>query len=138
MKKNYSPNPRKCLLRKDIINLFKSLFTSSTGPATVGDIAAVICDSGAPRFYVSYDLAQRQIARISRGLPLTEVKGELKKQMYYDIYRLWQKRCAKKYTSGGAFPFSELYHVLDEPAPSFYLSKSRVVGIIYKERKRKK
>ena len=121
------------LQRQDILRAFYDKLKTSEKGSLVRDVIRQVYLSEAPRFYTDYDNTCRYISLIYHNKPLP-IKNENKKRMYYDIYRLWQKKVGpspKNYTG--------LLSVLCEPAPEWYLTESRVIKIIYTEiQKRKK
>lgn len=123
------------LLRRDLFNKFKEL-VSNYKNSTVNDLMDMLYHSKAPRYYVSYEHTRRYMGIISSGLPLTAVKNSRKKLMYIDIYKEWQKALEKqKYAR---YPYSALLDILQKPASSWYLSKSRIKHIIYSEIRKQK
>ena len=115
------------LQRQDILLAFYAKLKTSKKGGTVQEVIKQVYLAEAPRFYVDYDNARRYISLICRDKPLP-IKNENKKRMYYDIYRLWQKKV-------GPWPknYTGLLSVICGPAPKWYLSEERITKIIYTE-----
>lgn len=77
--------------RQDILLAFYAKLKTSKKGSLARDVIRQVYLSKAPRFYTDYDNARRYISLIRRNKPLP-IKNENKKRMYYDIYRLWQKK----------------------------------------------
>ncbi len=83
----------------------------------------------APRFYITYEMARRNVSCILRGKPF-KCDNPLRREMYYDIARLtrlYQER-HKRYRDdlNGA-----LMAVLSEyPAPRFYIGERSAYNLL--------
>lgn len=105
---------------------------------TIKEAADIIAKSPAPRFFCNYENARRIISLLNRGeeLPIT---NENKIAMYKDIYRIWSEKDVDNahQLDKRAKYMGTLQGVLDSPAPSFYLSKETIVGLICKPIRRR-
>lgn len=85
----------------------------------------------APRFYITYDSARKNVSLLCKGkkLPFT---NRNKIRMYSDIYRLFlqQKADNKGYMI--------LEDIITSPAPSFYIESFTMGDIVYKALKHRK
>lgn len=78
----------------------------------------------APRFYITYEIARRNISNMISSGRLS-VKNDLKSEMYQEIFRRFKQSKRGKYTS-----YSGLEKIINSKAPSFYISKYRFARII--------
>lgn len=131
--------------KQDIVFLFFKLLKENPNKK-IQDIFKEMESCSAPRFYITVFDARRYVSRIARGKPLS-LKNARKREMCFDIYRLWQEDCNKKgiepLRSGGSFGFfantrNITEDFLAKPAPSFYLDTETMRGIVYKELRKKK
>jgi hypothetical protein len=86
-----------------------------------------IYESPAPRYYVSFEEARRQVSKILRDKPLT-ISNKPTVKMYKDLAEK-----VKKYNiehNKDILSFECLFDILDNPAESFYLSKYTICAII--------
>ncbi len=89
-------------------------------------------DRPARRFWISEERAQRVLNEMARK-PLSTRYHPLKREMYEEIRR----RCDKVERQHPQWTFSRcVCHVVNQPAPKFYLSVSSARVIILEERKR--
>lgn len=130
--------------KRDVVSCFFSLLKEYPNEK-IGDIFKRVEKHPAPRFYVTVENARRFTAVIAkdRKLPLVNRR---KREMYFDIYRLWQKDCNKKgiepLRPGGSFKyFANTGNItedfLERQASSFYLDLETIKGIVYRELRRK-
>ena len=123
-------NEHRDLQMQKVRDLREAFFkVTSTHPGMLyRDAYKVAAESGAPRFYCTYEQARRFVSLINRKQPLP-LKQENKRRMYRGIYKKWK---AAGYTT-----FKALYEIINSPAPSFYLSETTVMafGRIYRKRK---
>ncbi len=94
----------------------KALFMSQR------EIVAMAVNAPAPKFYITYEMARRNVSAILKG-HLPDCRNKLKMQMYADIARLtvdYQRRHSRYANDfNGA-----LMAVLSEyPAPRFYMNE---------------
>lgn len=106
---------------------------------TIKEAADIIIKLPAPRFYCNYESALRMVSLLDRGkeLPIT---NENKMAMYKDIYRIWSEKeidTTNQLDKRGKY-IHTLPDVLSSPAPSFYLSKDTIIGLISKPIKRRR
>lgn len=92
---------------------------------TVGEAFEELAKAPAPRFYVSFEEARRNVSRISRGLHPQRANAN-RIEMYKELCRRWKLTRAKG--------FEVLAAIIQEPAPSFYLSIGRLKSIVYRTR----
>lgn len=74
----------------------------------------------APRFYVEFEAARRFVSLILRN------KCPKCRKVYYDLAERFRERYGTK------LDFTPLLDMIEEPAPSFYLSEESIVGILYR------
>lgn len=86
----------------------------------------------APRFYTTFENARRFVSLLERGkkLPIT---NPYKLEMYKELHRRYKE--AK--TEDLCPAYAILEKIIEEPAPSFYISPYTISKIIYKNLKRK-
>lgn len=93
------------------------------------ELVAMAVHGGAPKFYITYEMARRNVSALLRGLPV-DCTNPLKMQMYADIARLtldYQRR-HKRFADdfNGA-----LMAVLSEvPAPRFYVTEKSAYNML--------
>lgn len=87
------------------------------------DFAKKLKNERAPRFYVTYENARRFTSMILRGLKPKCL------QVYYDLADRLKK--ADAYKKATRYRFLALEKILEQEAPSFYLSEERIISIIY-------
>lgn len=93
------------------------------------ELVALTVHGGAPKFYITYEMARRNVSALLRGMPL-DCNNKLKVQMYADIARLtldYQRR-HKRFADdfNGA-----LMEVLSEvPAPRFYVTEKSAYNML--------
>lgn len=136
--------PVRALRKKDVVSCFFSLLKEYPNEK-IEDIFKRVEKHPAPRFYVTPENARRFIAIIAKNKKL-QLVNEHKRKMYFDIYRLWRKDCAKKgikpLRPGGSFKYfantsSITEDFLEQQAPSFYLDLETIKGIVYRELRHK-
>ena len=90
------------------------------------DACKVAVESEAPRFYCTYELAQRFVSLINRKRPLP-LKQENKRRMYLELYRRWK--------ATGQRSYSILHDIIMSPAPAFYLANdtAKAFGHLYRK-----
>lgn len=91
-------------------------------------ICEILSQSPAPRFYTSLAYARRIIRDISVGKPRASRSPHA--QMHRDIYDRW--------LSLADHSDEALQHLIESPAPSFYLSKHRIKYLLYRVYDRRK
>ena len=129
--------------KRDVVSCFFNLLKKYP-KEKIGDIFKKMENASAPRYYVTVENARRFTAVIAKGKKPFPLTNERKREMYFDIYRLWQEDCRKK----GIEPlrsegrFTNVYNLTEDflakPAPSFYLDVETIRGIIYRECRGKK
>ena len=88
-----------------------------------------IYESPAPRYYISFEEARRNVSRILRGKPLSRGNKNTSK-MYEDLAKQVKEYNIKH--NKNIINFDCLYDILDKKANSFYLSKYTIRSIISK------
>ena len=89
---------------------------------SVMEIFAIAAKEPAPRFYVNFAQAYRTVSCMARhGY---RPQNEYKAQMYDEIFRRWKER--------GVVHYAGLEEIINEPAPSFYLSEQAFKALVYK------
>lgn len=105
---------------------------------TINEAADIIVKSPAPRFFCNYETALRMVSLLNRGkeLPIT---NENKIAMYKDIHRIWSEKDVDNANQldKRAKYLNTLPDILNSPAPSFYLSKQTIIGLICKPIRRR-
>ena len=130
--------------KRDVVSCFFSLLKEYPNEK-IGDIFKRVEKHPAPRLYITVENARRFTAMIAKDRKLPLINRH-KREMYFDIYRLWQKDCVKKgiesLRPGGSFKYfantgNITENFLERQAPSFYLSLETIKGIVYRELRRK-
>lgn len=99
------------------------------GELSQRDLVAQVVNNPAPKFYITYEMARRNVSAMLKG-NLPDCHNRLKMQMYADIARLtidYQRR-HKRYEDdfNGA-----LMAVLSEyPAPRFYINEKSAYNLL--------
>lgn len=96
-------------------------YTSKNGFVSPKTFAEWLQTQPAPRFYVEYETARRFVSLILRD------KCPKCRKVYYDLAERFRELYGTK------LDFTPLLDMIEEPAPSFYLSVDRIVGILYSE-----
>lgn len=85
-----------------------------------------IYNSIAPKFYIDVYTAKRYLMQIDKGKDIN-IKNNLKSKMYYDLYTIF-----KGYLNEGYKTDVAIEKAINTNAPSFYVSKNTIIGILYK------
>lgn len=87
----------------------------------------------APRFYITYEEARRNVRRLMSGRPLPRCQNPCKQEMYRDLTNLVRRYLEHKPTAS----FNDaLFTILAEyKAPRFYLSEQSGMLLLYKLQK---
>lgn len=88
-----------------------------------------IYESPAPKYYISFEEARRNVSKILRGKPLTRGNKYIAK-MYEDLAKQVKEYNDKH--NKDIINFDCLFDIIDSPAKSFYLSKWTILTIISK------
>ena len=88
-----------------------------------------IYESPAPKYYISFEEARRNVSRILRGKPLNRGNKYITK-MYEDLAEKVKEYNNKH--NADIINFDCLFDIIDSPAKSFYLSKYTILAIISK------
>lgn len=75
----------------------------------------------APSYYITFETARRFVSLILRN------KCPKCRKVYYDLAERFRERYGTKPD------YTPLLDMIEEPAPSFYLSVDRIVAILYNE-----
>lgn len=105
---------------------------------TIKEAADIIAKSPAPRFFCNYENALRMVSLLNRSKELPHT-NENKVAMYRDIYRIWSEKDVDNahQSDKRAKYIYTLPDILDSQAPSFYLSKNTIIGLICKPIRRR-
>lgn len=128
------------IAKREVVKEFFFKLKKENPKITIREAADIIVKSPAPRFFCNYENARRMISLLNRGeeLPIT---NENKVTMYRDIYRIWSEKdvdTSHESEKGDKYAkYTSLQDVLSSPAPSFYLGKETIVGLISKPIRRK-
>lgn len=103
------------------LNIFREVFAREKNKS-IADIFSIAARQPAPRFFVNYARAARMVAAIDNHgiLPSNAYKCD----MYIELHKRWRKRGGKSYKT--------LYDIIEQPAPSFYLSEEAFKCLVYK------
>lgn len=115
----------------DVVNAYydsMKIVLSKNPEAKRDDILNETIRKSAPRFYITFENARRFVSMLNRGMDIP-ITNDNKRMMYYEIYRRFKEKMSTDY--------GILRDILDEPAPSFYLSYWEVSGIVYKYLRKK-
>ena len=119
-------------LERDFLKAYKRVlndFGNTVIPLSQRELVARVIYGGAPRFYITYEMARRNVSGILRGMPY-ECKNKLKREMYNDIARLTVEYRARHKRYRDDFN-SALMAVLSEyPAPRFYLNEKSAYNML--------
>ncbi len=117
---------------KDIINAYFDSIkcVHNINPlATWREIIEHTSKKSAPRFYATFENSRRFISLMNRGLDIP-ISNTNKINMYNEIYKRFTER-------GGGDRYVILRDILEEEAPSFYLSFWEMYQVIYKSLRKK-
>lgn len=90
------------------------------------DIANILQSMPAPRFYIDWKIAQNNVNLYYKGK--MKHKSELKQKMVLDLVEVFEEVRSAHMN----YPMTEIWNmVVEHPAKSFYLSKQRIIEIIY-------
>ena len=96
------------------------------------EVIKEIMKKPAPRFFISYENARRIVSLMSRGKTV-RIANENKKKMYTDLYNAYMN-CKSQMNIPG---FCILKYIIEQEAPSYYVSLFTMRGIVYKSIKSK-
>ena len=96
------------------------------------EVIKEIMKKPAPRFFISYENARRIVSLMSRGKPI-KISNKNKKRMYTDLYNAYMN-CKSQMNIPG---FCILKYIIEQEAPSYYVSLFTMRGIVYKSIKSK-
>ena len=88
-----------------------------------------IYESPAPRYYITFEEARRNVSRILRGETLNR-GNKTNSKMYEDLAEKVKEYNIKH--DKDIIDFNCLFNIIDSPAESFYLSKHTILAIISK------
>ena len=96
-------------------------YMSENGFVSPKTFAKWLKNQPAPSYYVEFETARRFVSLILRN------KCSKCRKVYYDLAEKFRERY-------GAKPdYTPLLDMIEEPAPSFYLSEESIVYIIYRQ-----
>ena len=114
--------------------ILEMFFQSKMG---VNQFAKWLTEQPAPRFFVEFEDARRNVSLILRGKPAAVNLENPHSRVYIDIEERLKKH--PHYISEKRYRYTPIQDILDEPAPSFYLDEETVRGLIYRKmRERRK
>lgn len=118
-------------IKKAYFDAMKSLRTVMPYIST-DEVIKEIMKKPAPRFFISYENARRIVSLMSRGKTI-RIANENKRKMYTDLYDAYIN-CKSQMNIPG---FCILKHIIEQEAPSYYVSLYTMRGIVYKSIKNK-
>lgn len=118
-------------IKEAYFDAMKSLRTSKPYIST-DDIIKEIMKKPAPRFFISYENARRIVSLMSRGKE-TRIANKNKRRMYTDLYNAYLEFKSQMNIPG----FCILKFIIEQEAPSYYVSLFTMRSIVYKSIKSK-
>lgn len=116
---------------KDIIKLkFEIIKKLNNNYKNLNQIVDIIYSSPAPRYYVSYAEARRIVSRIHNKKSI-KIKNKERLNMYHSIYDKWYKYITDNNIKSLKYKYYILDTIINNEAPSFFLSKYRIKEILY-------
>lgn len=97
-------------------------------PFPIGKLCAMVAASPAPQFYVAPKRAL-EMYNLYRKTGRIIPSSERHLQMYLEIFRRYDEMMA---SMQGAFKYSVMQDVLEQPAPSFYIEPSGATEYYYR------
>lgn len=122
----YNHHLRQLHFIEEVNKLWKK---SSSKHPNFKKLCAVASSSTAPRFYITPRQALEKYAQYQRTGSI-DVSSTLTEQMYLCIFERYEAALAAR--NGSDFKYSIMQDVLDEPAPSFYISPTAAVVFYYR------
>lgn len=103
-------------------------YMHENGFCSFREFAKWLTKQPAPRFYVEFETARRFVSLILRN------KQPKCKAVYYDLAEIFRYRYRPAVIGiGRRVDYTPLLDMIEEPAPSFYLSVESITGILYRE-----
>lgn len=98
---------------------------------TAGAAFEMLSRVEAPRFYVSFEQARLSVSRMlaAKWFPCHIAKLAMYEELTRRVLARWQR---------GEKGYDCLEEIINEPAPSFYLDKLTMKGIVYREMRKKR
>ena len=116
---------------KDIVKLkFEIIKKLNNNYKDLNQIVDIIYLSPAPKNYVSYAEARRFVSRIHNKKSI-KIKNKERLDMYHSIYNKWYKYITDNNIKSLKYKYSILDTIINNEAPSFFLSKYRIKEILY-------
>ena len=112
--------------KKDWLDAFNAALAANKN-LSIENIMIIAANSPAPRFYCTFENARRMVSLLDRGKELP-IENEKKIQMYKELHR----RFVEARNKTGVNSFSLLEDIINQPAPSFYLSLEAFRPLVYK------
>lgn len=121
---------------RDLLNAYRRQIAQSSGPIQLREVMYQVVNSPSSRFWVSPERAMRVISSMDHGNRLNGMIRN-KRIMFREIYRrVHQLRTRPHYRQ---LPLSEVVQiVVEQPAPSFYMTPQSAIVIMHHIRKRRK
>lgn len=106
-------------------------YISAPGLIRLADFFVQVVNLPAPRFWVSFVRAKVVITKIMKGESISDMRP-LKREMFIEIYN----RVINIMNSDSSLSLSDaIMHVIESPAPKFYLAPDSAKIMIYKNKK---
>lgn len=98
------------------------------------DVCKMVANTAAPCFYVSLEQALLQYRLYKQGK--SNIRSDVRRQMFAVIFMRFES--LMKSANGGLYKYAAMSSVLEQPAPSFYLTDTSSVLFYYNARKKKR
>ena len=116
----------------DILKAYEAAITAfgrNARFASRKDLIDTAITYGAPRFYVSFEVARRIISIMNRG-GKPYFANKYKRLMYTEIFKRFKELTNRKGS------YKALQEILKSPAPSFFIDRYQFARIIYRQIKK--
>lgn len=113
----------KIMLRRDIVADIDKLIRAGY---TTRQAFHIVGNSPAPRFYITYPAARRHVARLEKGKPCC-LENERKIEQIKELHRRW------KAAGGRRSSYIALMDIIEQPAPSYYVSYDSIMRFYYRK-----
>lgn len=122
-------------LLKDLDDLYKKIVQNNNAEGRImsrAEICKIIADSPAPRLYISPERARRLTFNFDKYRAPDNSHKHGKAAMHAEFYRRYLE-LPKELRS-----ITNIERIIEQPAPSFYLSPHRIYKLLYKIYDRRK